>query len=99
MLFSKTKMELNIIEETPKRLVFEIKGESHTFCNSLKNELWKNAHVKIASYLIKHPLIGIPKFILETDGNIKPRKALLDASEALKRDTEKLRAQFKKEIK
>jgi len=91
-------MELNIIEETPKKIVMEIKGESHTLCNALKNELWGNSHVKIATYTIKHPLVGIPTFILETDGEVKPRKAMIDASEKLKKDVEKFRIQFKKEI-
>ena len=39
-------MELNILEHTKKRLVFELKGADHTFCNLLKNELWQDKDVK-----------------------------------------------------
>ena len=32
-------MEFNVIEESKTKLVFELKGETHTFCNVLKKEL------------------------------------------------------------
>ncbi len=88
-------MELVIIEETPKKLVFELKGQGHTLCNILKAKLWASKHVKVATYNISHPLIGVPKMIVETDGEIKPRKALSDAAEALRKEV----ADFKQELK
>ena len=32
-------MEFIVIEESKTKLVFELKGETHTFCNLLKEEL------------------------------------------------------------
>lgn len=88
-------MELIVAEETPKRLVFELKGQGHTICNALKAKLWAGKHVKVATYTISHPLIGVPKMIVETDGEIKPRKALGDATESLRKEV----ADFKQELK
>ncbi len=86
-------MEFNVIEESKIKLVFELKGETHTFCNILKNELQQVKGVEIATYKIDHPLVGVPKFHLETKG-IEPRKALKDALKALKKKAET----FKKEV-
>ena len=68
-------MESNIIEETKNKLVFELKGENHTFCNALRKELENIKGVEIAVYKIPHPLVGIPKFQIETKG-IDSKKAL-----------------------
>ncbi len=89
-------MELVVLEETPKRLVFELKGEGHSLCNTVKKALWDNKHVKISTYSIAHPLVGVPKMIVETDGEVKPRKAVMDAVEKLQKDAEKLRKEFSK---
>ena len=89
-------MELNILEDTPKRLVMEVKGESHTLCNALKTALWANKHVKSATYAIAHPLVGIPKMVVETDGEVKPKKALAEAADRLLKETEKLKKDLSK---
>ncbi len=88
-------MELSIIEETSKRLVFELKGAGHTICNIIKEKLWANKHVKVSTYSIAHPLVGTPKMIVETDGEMKPRKAVSEAAEALRKDV----GEFKQELK
>lgn len=77
-------MELKIIEESKTKLVFELIGETHTFCNVLKKELRNVKGVEIAVYNIDHPLVGVPKFMIETKG-IEPRKALKEALSALKK--------------
>jgi len=89
-------MELIVVEETPKKFVFELKGAGHTLCNAIKNELWKNKHVKVATYAIKHPVVGIPTVTVETDGIMKPRKALSDAASKLASQTDKFKSEFKK---
>ncbi len=89
-------MEIKVLEETNKTIVFEVRGEGHTLCNLLKRELWNNKHVKTATYSVKHPLIGIPEMTIETDGELKPRKAVMEASEKLMEETEKFSKEFKK---
>lgn len=89
-------MEIKVLEETKNRIVFEIPGESHTLCNALKRELWKNEDVRIATYSIKHPLIGTPKMIVETGPGTNPRKALVKAAEALKEKVSTFKTSFSK---
>jgi len=91
-------MEINIIEEKKNRLVFDVKGITHTFSNILKEELWDNNKVKVSSYAVKHPLIGIPRFIVETDG-AEPRKVLAEASQKIKKKFEKFERDIKKEVR
>jgi len=87
-------MEFNVVEESKNKLVFELKGETHTFCNFLKDALQELKGVETASYKIDHPLIGVPTFILETKGT-EPRKALKEALKVVKKKAE----EFAKEVK
>ena len=87
-------MKISSIEDKKNRYVFEIEGMGHTYLNMIKNELWNDDHVKVATYNIKHPHIGKPKFILETDGDESPKAALSGAVSRLK----KLSERFKKEM-
>ncbi len=88
-------MEVNILEDKKKRLVFELKGEGHTLCNALRDELWNDKSVTVSAYNISHPLIGIPKFIVETDGKKEAKKALIDAIARLKKKNNSLLKQAK----
>jgi len=92
-------MEIKVIEEKKNRLSFEIKGEGNTFCNLLKEELWNDKHITVAAYNIKHPLIGIPFMIVETDGNKTPRDVLASAAERIVGKVEKLKKEAKKTLK
>ena len=75
-------MELKVIDQKKNRLVLEVSGEDHTFCNVLKKELWNDKHVKAASYNIKHPMVSHPHIIVETDGSETPQDDLRAALEA-----------------
>ena len=90
-------MEIEIVEEKKNKMVFKVKDVTHTFCNVLKEELVNNSHVKISTYAIRHPLVGIPQFILETDG-AEPRKVLADASQKVKKQFEKFEKDVVKEV-
>lgn len=88
-------MEIKILEDKKKRLVFELTGEGHTLCNALRDELWNDKSVTVSAYNISHPIIGIPKFIIETDAK-EPKKALKDAISRLKKKNAEIMAQVKK---
>ena len=92
-------MEINILEESKNKLQFEIKGESHTLCNALKDELQKNSKVKATSYKVEHPLVGVPKMIIETDGSESPRAALSKAAKKIGSNADDLKKMFTKELK
>lgn len=84
-------MELKILEETKTRMIFEIKGEDHTFCNALKQELWNDKDVQATSYKIDHPLVGVPQFIVDAKN---PRKSLVDAAKRLQKELDKFAKAF-----
>ena len=84
-------MEFKVLEETNEKLVFQLKGETHTFCNALKNELLKIKGVTIATYRVDHPLIAIPQFLIQTKG-IEPRKAIKEALKNLRKKSEEFKA-------
>jgi len=86
-------MEFKVLEETKTKLVFQLKGETHTFCNALKECLQETEGVTTITYKIDHPLIGVPQFYLETKGS-EPRKVLKEALKALKKKAE----DFKKNV-
>ena len=88
-------MEFNVIEESKTKLIFELKGETHSFCNILKKELQGTKGVELVTYKIDHPLVGIPKFQLETKG-VEPRKALKSALATLKKKAKEFESESKK---
>ena len=92
-------MKIKTIENKKTKLVLEIHGETHTLFNALKKELWNDSHVKVAGYHIDHPLTGIPRFTIETDGKEEPKKALLDAATRLKKTADKFKEAFLKGVK
>ena len=87
-------MEITIIEEKKNKLVFELKGEGHTLSNAVRKELWNDEHVKGAAYAIEHPLIEVPRFILETDG-ADPSKTVVAAAKRLQKIVEKIKTEAK----
>jgi len=89
-------MELKKIKEGKNKLEIEIKGETHTFCNFLKSELWNDPHIKVSAYRIEHPLVGIPRLLVETDGKETPRKALAAAIKRLESQLKKFKTEAKK---
>lgn len=88
-------MEIDVIQKTSKRLVFNLKGGTHTLCNALKEELWNDKNTTAAAYSIDHPLIGQPKFILETSG-AAPDKLLSDAIDRLQKANKEFSTKFSK---
>lgn len=91
-------MEMNILEEKKGKLVFELSGASHTICNILKKEMWKDKSIKNVGYAIKHPLVGKPEFVIETDG-ADPKKVVTNACQKIGKEMDKFSAEFKKGVK
>lgn len=88
-------MELKVVEKSKKRLVFDLIGADHTFSGALKKELWNDKAINISAYNVEHPLIGIPRFIVETTDK-DPEKVLLDAVKRLEKKNESFLEDFKK---
>ena len=92
-------MKIKVLEDKKTRLVVEVEGETHTFCNALKKELWNDNNVKVAGYNISHPYVGVPKIIVETGTGTSPRKALSGAVTRLKKDIDAFSKEFGKAVK
>jgi len=88
-------LALNVLEKKKNRLVFELQGADHTLSNALKTELWNDNEVKIATYAVKHPLLAVPKFIIETKSK-EATTVLLAAVARLKKDYKGFAAAFAK---
>lgn len=91
-------MELRILEDNKKRLVFEVKGVQHTFMNALKQQLRDDEHVPVVGYTISHQLVSEPLCVLETDGK-DPRTTLVDAAKHLQKANEKFEKAVAKDLK
>lgn len=91
-------MEFTILEDKKNKIIFEVNGIQQGILNALKTELYNDKHVKIATYSIRHPLVGKPKMILETDG-ADPREALKKAAERLKKVNDNFKKEFVKEMR
>jgi DNA-directed RNA polymerase subunit L len=61
-------MELNILNKTNNELEVELRGETHTLLNLLKDLLIKDERVETAFYDMKYVSISEPVLYLKTDG-------------------------------
>jgi DNA-directed RNA polymerase subunit L len=89
-------MEMKIVEQSKKKMIFELSGVDHTFCNLLKEEMNKDDNVKVATYTIAHPLVRVPKFIIETKGDKEPTDVLKTAVKKIGKINEDFLSNFKK---
>ena len=90
-------MEIKIIENKKHKLILEVEGVSHGFCNALVKELDASKETKSAGYHIDHPLVGIPKILFETNGEAK--KELLKAVKNIRKKTADFQKEFQKSVK
>ncbi|MEA3201774.1 MAG: DNA-directed polymerase subunit [Thermoplasmata archaeon] len=79
-------MELRLRNKTANKLEIEVIGENDTLLNLLKQKLLQDPSVETATYVMGHPYLDNPLFVVETK-NGKPDAALKTAAK-------ELRAQF-----
>ena len=90
-------MELKVAGAKNK-IEVDLIGEDHTFCNLLRENLQKDPDVVYAAYNISHPYVAEPKLTVETKGKKKPKDAILNAAEAIRKDNNEFLELFKKAI-
>ncbi len=88
-------MEIKVLKEDKDLIEIEVSGEGNTLCDALRSELLNSEDTSFASYSLKHPLVGTPVLSLKVKKG-KPKKALVDAAEALKAKNKELRSQLSK---
>lgn len=87
-------MELNILENSKNKMKIEVKGEDHTFCNAVKEELWNDKSIKASGYFLENPMMTQPILIVHGEGDVK--KAIFSAVERLKKQNKELKTLFTK---
>ncbi len=88
-------MKIDVVEKTKDKIVLEVHGEDHTFLNILRENAWKTK-AKQAGYIIEHPYLSEPKFIIR---GRNPKKMLIDAAQLTIDQTEEFEKEFKRAIK
>ncbi len=91
-------MEVRIIKESENTLLIELPGESETFANLIKEELWNVKGVIEAAFIKEHPELTEVKIWIKTE-NIKPREALKIALKNLIEKVRNLKEEYKKLLK
>lgn len=79
-------MEMRLVSKTDKKMEIEVIGENDTLLNLLKQRLLTDPSVEMASYIMGHPYLDNPLFIIETKSG--------KADAALKNAAKDLRQQF-----
>lgn len=72
-------MKLDVLEKGKEKITMEIKGETHTFLNLLRENSWKLGCDQ-ASYVVKHPYLSEPRFTIRSKN---PLKTLESASQMI----------------
>ncbi len=90
-------MEIKILKEEKNKIEFEVIGEDHTLCNTIRNELWNEDNVEVSAYNIKHPLISNPVMLVETSKG-DPKTAIQNTVTSLKKEIKELKDVFSKKL-
>ena len=88
------KMNIKVLEEKKNKIIVEVDGVGHGFCNMLVKELWNDTNIKFAGYHIEHPLIGKAKIIVESKKDA--RKAIYDAIKGINKSANVFKKEFVK---
>lgn len=88
-----SNLDIEVLINEGNLMEFRIIGEDHTLCNVLREALLKNKKVTVAAYKIDHPLLDRkrPRFIINTDGSVSPKDALLEAIKNVEKDVKGLK--------
>jgi len=90
-------MEVKVLKEEKDALLIELVGESETFANLLREELWNVKGVIEAAYIREHPELSQPKLWIKTEG-INPREVLRIAIDNLIKKFSELKKAYEKSI-
>ena len=88
-------MELAAIEKAKEKMRVEVRGESHTMLNLIRENSWK-AGARQASYIIQHPYISQPEIIVRSKN---PAKTLKDAAQIAADDAKAFSVAFKRAMR
>lgn len=82
-------MELRLVSKTNTKMEVEIIGENDTLLNLLKQRCLADPAVETASYIMGHPYLDNPLFVLEVKSG-KPEQVLKNAAKDLRAQFDEL---------
>jgi DNA-directed RNA polymerase subunit L len=88
-------MEIEVLKEEKDLLELSFSETDQGLLNMIKEALWKQAGVEMASFRLDHPEISKPVFMLKTKGK-DAKKVWNSAVESLSEDLGKLGSELKK---
>ncbi|KAJ5975280.1 hypothetical protein N7481_008987 [Penicillium waksmanii] len=91
------KIDVDIDTRLPSAAIFTFHKEDHTLANMLRTRLLKTSHVIFSAYRVPHPLTPNFQLRVQTDGEVTPRDAVINACQALIKDLGILSREFTKE--
>ncbi|MCS7105832.1 MAG: DNA-directed RNA polymerase subunit L [Candidatus Aenigmarchaeota archaeon] len=91
-------MELRVIKKDEKILELEIRGETYTLTNLLREELWNDKSVLESAQIKEHPYLSEPKIFVKVSRG-SPEVALEKACDRLISKLEEFKEEFKKALK
>lgn len=71
-------MKIELRKLTDREVVIRLLNEDHTLGNLIAKMALKHPHVKMAAYVIEHPLEGSPTVRIITDGEVRAIDVLKD---------------------
>jgi DNA-directed RNA polymerase subunit L len=88
-------MEYEILKEETHEMQIQFSEIDHGFLNMIKEAVWQQSGVEMASFRIEHPEVSKPLFILKTKGK-DAKKIWNSALAAIDEQLEKLSKELKK---
>jgi DNA-directed RNA polymerase subunit L len=92
-------VELKILSQTATELEVEVRGETETLLNPIKQALLADKDVDFAEYIIEHPSLSVPKVFIRTKGKAKPEAILKRTIKALIAEFDEFETQFAEQLK
>jgi len=81
----------------PNAALFTFNKEDHTLGNLLRDKLTRSPHVLFAAYQVPHPLFAVFKLRVQTNGEVTPKQAVVQACNDLVKELQTLDQEFTKE--
>ncbi|KXT03170.1 hypothetical protein AC579_6875 [Pseudocercospora musae] len=92
------KVEVDPETRVPNAAMFTFNKEDHTLGNLLRAKLVKSEHVLFAGYQVPHPLFATFKLRVQTDGQVSPKEAVVNACREVVKELGQLDQEFTKEF-
>lgn len=88
-------MEYEVLKDEKHELQVQFSEIDHGFLNLIKEAIWQQSGVELASFRLEHPEVSKPVFILKTKGK-EAKKIWNSALESVSEELDKLSKEVKK---